>query len=76
MLPAKLHAIHQGLDGPGVRTQGGGDKRVSLLHNGPDRSWCPFSLLSDRYRDWLPWIKRPERGAYHPPQSSAVVKNE
>jgi len=40
----------------------------------PDRSWGPHSLLYNFYRLSFPGVKRPGRGVYHPPTSSAEVK--
>ena len=33
----------------------------------PDRHWGPPGLLYDRYRVSFPGVKRPGRGADHPP---------
>jgi hypothetical protein len=40
----------------------------------PDLPWGPPSLLCNRYRVSFPRVKRPGRGANHPPSSSAEVK--
>ena len=40
----------------------------------PDRSWGPPSLLYSGYRVSFPGVKRPGRGADHPPPPKAEVK--
>jgi hypothetical protein len=49
---------------------GGGE----IFRSRPDRPWGPPSLLYDGYRVSFPGVKRPGRGADHPPSSSARVK--
>jgi hypothetical protein len=39
----------------------------------PDRPWGPTSLLYNGYRVFAPGIKRPGRGADHPPPSGTEV---
>ena len=39
-----------------------------------DRPWGPPSFLCNGYRVSFPGVKRPGRGANHPPQSNAEVK--
>jgi len=45
---------------------------ISPTH--PDQPWGPHSLLYNWYRVSFPGVKRPWRGADHPPPSSAEVK--
>ena len=40
----------------------------------PDRPWGLSSFLHNQYRVSFPGLKRPGRGANHPPPSSAEVK--
>jgi hypothetical protein len=65
------------LDGPGIKSilwnkkkyPGGGE----IFRTRPDRPWGPPSLL---YNGSFPGVKRPGRGADHPPSPSAEVENE
>jgi hypothetical protein len=50
---------------------GGGE----IFRTRPDRPWGPPSLLYNGYR-LFPGVKRPGRGADHPPPPSAEVENE
>jgi len=45
-----------------------------IFHTRSDRPWGPPSLLHNGFRVSFPGVKRPGRGVYHPPQSSAEVK--
>jgi hypothetical protein len=56
------------LDGPGIESS-------EILRTRPDRPWGPPSLLYIGYRVFL-GIKRPGRGADHPPPSSTEVENK
>ena len=49
---------------------GGGD----IFRTRLNRSWCPPNLLHNGYRVSFLGVKRPGRGANHPPLSSAEVK--
>jgi hypothetical protein len=49
---------------------GGGE----IFRTRPHRPWEPPSLLYNGYRVSFPGVKRPGRGANHPPPSSAEVK--
>jgi len=42
----------------------------------PDRPWCPPSLLYNGYRASFPVVKRPGRGADHPPYLVPRLKNQ
>jgi hypothetical protein len=46
-----------------------------IFRTRPDRPWGPPSLLYNVYRIF-PGLKRPGRGADHPPPPSAEVENE
>jgi hypothetical protein len=52
------------------KNPGGGE----IFSTRPDRPWGPPSLLYNGYRVSFPGVKRPGRGADHPPSSSAEVK--
>jgi len=52
--------------------EGGGE----ISPTRPDQPWGPHSLLYDWYRVSFPGVKRPGRGADHPPPSSAEVKKD
>ena len=45
-----------------------------IFHTRPYRIWGPPSLMYNGYLVSFPGSKRPERDAYHPPSSSAQVK--
>jgi hypothetical protein len=62
-------ATRYGLDGQGIESRWGRDFRTR-----PDRPWGLPSRLYNGYRVSLPGVKRPGRGANHPPSSSAEVK--
>ena len=47
-----------------------------IFRTRPDRPWGPPSLLYNGYRVSFPGVKRPGRGADHPPPSSAEVEGE
>jgi hypothetical protein len=49
---------------------GGGE----IFRTRQDWPWGPPRLLCNSYRVSFPEVKRPERGANHPPPSSAEVK--
>jgi hypothetical protein len=49
---------------------GGGE----IFRTRPDRPWGQHGLLYNGYRVYFPGVKRPRRGVYHPPPSSARVK--
>ena len=58
-----------------VRAGRSGDRiPVGIFRNCPDRPWDPRSLLFSGYRISFPGVKRPGRCVYHPPPSSAEVK--
>jgi hypothetical protein len=59
-----------GQGGKKKKNPGGGD----IFCSRPDRPWGPPSLLYNGYRFCFPGVKRPGRGADHPPSSSAEVK--
>jgi hypothetical protein len=59
-------ATRYGLDGPGIESRWGRDF--------PHPSWGLPNLLSSGYWVSFSGVKRPERGANHPPPSSAEVK--
>ena len=61
-------ATRYGLDCPGIESRWRRDCRTLS-----GRPWGPHSLLYNGYRVSFPGIKRSERGAEHPPTSSAVV---
>jgi hypothetical protein len=64
-------ATDYGLDGPGIEFQWGRDfshrSRTTLGPTQPPVQWVP---------GFTPGVKRPGRGADHPPPSSAEVVNE
>jgi hypothetical protein len=64
-------ATGYGLDGPGIETRWGA-RIFAHVQTGPEAhpASCTVGTRS------LPGVKRPERGADHPPPSSAEVKNE
>ena len=49
---------------------GGGD----IFRTPPDRTWGAPSIVYNRYRVYLPGVKRPGRGVNHPPPSNAEIK--
>jgi hypothetical protein len=57
------------LDGLGIES-----RWMRIFRTRPDRPWGPHSLLYSGY--WVSFleVKRPGRGANHPPTSSAEVK--
>jgi hypothetical protein len=59
-------ATRYGLDGPGIESRWG----ARFFRTSPDRPlWGPPSLLYDGYRVFHRGVKRPGRGADHPPPS-------
>jgi hypothetical protein len=62
--------IDYGLDGPGIESWWG-----RIFRKRQDQSWGPPSLLYNGYGSF-PAVKRPGRGADHPPLPSAEVENE
>ena len=63
-------ATRYGLDGPGIKSQWGGE----VFRTPPDRPWSPPTFLYSGYRVSFPGLKRPGRGVNHPLPSSAEVK--
>ena len=45
-----------------------------IIRNRPDRPWGQLNLLYNGYRVSYLGVKRPGRGVYHQPPSSAEVK--
>jgi len=64
-----LPKLRYGLEGPGIESRWGASFRTC-----PDRPWGLPSLLYNGYRVSFPEVKRPGRGADHPPLSSAEVR--
>ena len=62
-------ATRYGLDVPGIESRWG----AGFFRTGPDRPWGPPSFLYSGYRDFPRGVKRPGRGADHPPHLSAEV---
>jgi hypothetical protein len=62
-------ATDYGLDGPGIEKKNPGGREI--FRTRPDRPWGPPSLLYNVYRVF-PGVKRPGRGAEHPPPSAEV----
>ena len=60
------------LDGSGF----GGGTRFSIRHIRRERLWGSPNLQFNIYLVSFPGLNQPERGVYHPPPSSAEVKNE
>ena len=63
-------ATHYRLDGPGIESPWEGE----IFRTRPDRPCGPPSLLYNGYRISFPGVKRPGRGADHPPPTRAEVK--
>jgi hypothetical protein len=59
----------------GCTVRGSNSGGGQVFRTRPDRPWGPPSLLYNGYRS-LPGVKRPDRGADHPPSPSAEVENE
>jgi hypothetical protein len=62
-------ATRYGLDGQGIESRWGEN-----FCTRPERPWGPITLLYNRHRVPVSWVKRPGRGVYHPPKSSGEVK--
>jgi hypothetical protein len=67
-------ATDYGVDGPGIESLQKNPGGSEIFRKRPDWSWGPPKLFYKWYRSFL-GIKRPGRGAYHPPPSSAEVEN-
>jgi hypothetical protein len=63
-------ATDYGLDSPVIES-----RWDEIFRTRPDRPWGPPSLLYNGYRSF-PGVKRPGRGAAHPPPPSVEVENE
>jgi hypothetical protein len=63
-------ATDYGLDRPGIESRWG-----EIFRTRPDRPWGSPNLLYNGYRVF-PGVKRPGRGADHPPPPRAEVENE
>lgn len=72
--PGSVHGVagRHALDGWGF----GGGTRFSILHIRRERLWGSRNLQFNIYLVSFPGLNQPERGVYHPPPSSAEVKNE
>ena len=62
-------ATRYGLNGPGIRSRWG-----KIFRNRPNWPLRAPSLLCSGYRVLFLGVKRPGRGAYHPPSTSAEVR--
>jgi hypothetical protein len=58
----------------GWTVRGSNPSGGEIFRTRPDRPWGQPSLLYNGYRVFFPGVKRPRRGAEHPPPSSAEVK--
>jgi hypothetical protein len=64
-------ATDYGLDGPGIESRWGA-RFFDHVQTGPGAHPVSCTLGTGSF----PWVKRPGRGADHPPPSSAEVENE
>ena len=62
-------ATRYGLNGPGIRS-----RWARIFRIRPNWPWRPPSLLCSGYRVLFLGVKRPGRGVYHPPSTSAEVR--
>jgi hypothetical protein len=62
-------ATRYGLDSLGIESRWG-----KTSHTRPDQPWDPPRLLSKGFQVFPGEVKRPGPGVYHPPPSSAKVK--
>jgi hypothetical protein len=69
--PGRLSRYSDWLRAMGWTVQGSNPGGGEIFRTRQDRPWGPPSLLYNGYR-----VKRPGRGADHPPPSSAEVTNE
>ena len=58
----------------GWTVRGSNPRGDEIFRTRPDRPWSLPSLLYNGYRVSFPGVKRPGRGANHPPPSSVEVK--